>query len=1241
MKSLAKPVAGLVTLVVVLSAALALTAPPTAEAVAQVRAAKQKNADKGRKKKGKRKGKKAKRRKKSTVNNVKGKEPNRGGTLDLKSVDPQVAIKHLNLPKGFRIELFASEKDFPLHNPVSMTWDGRGRLWVSTMPTYPQYVPGVPPSDKLIVLEDTDGDGKADKHSVFADRLHLATGFELGDGGVYVAQQPNLVFLKDTDGDGRADFKRVILHGFGTEDSHHAISAFTWGPGGGLYIHEGTFHHSQVETPYGPVRLQYAGIFRYEPKTFLLEVFVSYPFANPWGHVFDRWGQNFVADASGGSNYFGTAFSGRIDYPHKHARMKEFTSTKVRPTCGCELVSSRHFPDEFQGDFLLNNCIGFQGVKHHRVIPEGSGFTTKELEPLVFSTDINFRPVDIQFGPDGALYLCDWFNPLIGHMQYSLRDERRDHFHGRIWRIRHTGKPLLKPVRAAGRSIATLLNQLTSYEDRTRYRARRELWQRDPEEVLSAVDAWVESLEGSDDEQAEHHRLEALWVTQGLHAPRPALLKRLLRSGNPHARAAATRVLCFQRRDFPAALELIRVQANDEFPRVRLEAVRACSWFPEPLAAEVALEVIKHDRDYYIDYTLKETMRQLEQYWKPAMTSGRPFAIGNPAGVRYLLANISPSELARLKPSRMVFEAMLSRTQVPMADRRRALVGMAKLKKTDMMTELLAAIEAVDRGQPGETDTVLFDLGHVLTGHAAAELGRVRKRLEILATGSQRPVSRQIGYVSLLTADGNSDAAWRLAARSSAGRKDLLDGLVLLPDPKLRASLHRRVSPLLEKPVGRSKAARNLRLAAFSAATVLPGHETDVFRTLAAFARSGDERHAAVQAISKIPKYRWDKAQAAPLITSLIAFAASIPPKQRTRADVRDALGLAGELTTLVPEKIGGPARDEINRLGVRRIMIRPVPHRMKYDRNVIAVQAGKPVEIVFDNADIMPHNLIITRPGQMIAVARAAERMATRPDAFVKHFVPQSDQIVAATRLLQARQSQRLVIEVPTQTGEYPYVCTFPNHWRTMNGVMHVVDNLKEFLANNPIAEPIPIESRPFVRNWSLGDLAGDLDSLDRGRSYVRGKSLFEAGACTRCHRMNEVGGNVGPDLGKLEAKVTRQQILQSIIEPSKEIKDKFRSFLVVTDDGRQHTGMILERTPKIVRLVSNPLGKAQHKPMEIPVESIELTKPLTVSLMPEKLLSTLSREEIFDLLAYIEARGRADHRLYRTADGKPDRSR
>jgi glucose/arabinose dehydrogenase/lysophospholipase L1-like esterase len=532
---------------------------------------------------------------------------------------PEEEQKSFTLPEGYAINLFASEVEFPaLEDPVAITFDAKGRLWVTVMPSYPMYLPGKKPNDKVLILEDANEDGQADRCTIFAEGLHVPTGIELGDGGVYVSQMPNLMLLKDINGDDRADTRELIMHGFDTADSHHAMHAFTWDPGGALYWQEGVFHYSQIETPYGPRRCNESGIFRWEPRTWKFEVFVSYGFANPWGHYIDRWGQNFVADASGGANYYGTAFSGQVDYPQKHGGMKQFFPMQWRPTCGCELVYSRHFPRDTQGDYLLNNNIGFQGILRYRVKEEGSGFSGTPVEPLLKSSDPNFRPVALQFGPDGALYVVDWFNPLIGHMQHSLRDPNRDHTHGRIWRITYPNRPLVQKPRIAGATVSQLLDLLKSYEDGTRYRARRELRERPQQEVLSALDNWVAGLNPSDSEYWRQ-MLEALWLHQSLDEVDLPLLKRLLTCPEPRARAAATRVLCYERDRVENPLELLRKQVNDEHPRVRLEAIRALSFFDGDSAAkaqEIALESLVLPQDDYLEYTLNETTKTLDQRLK-------------------------------------------------------------------------------------------------------------------------------------------------------------------------------------------------------------------------------------------------------------------------------------------------------------------------------------------------------------------------------------------------------------------------------------------------------------------------------------------------------------------------------------------------------------------------------------------------------------------------------------------------
>lgn len=554
-------------------------------------------------------------------------DSNTGDLVDIKTNKPNISLlsseqtqAKMKLAPDYAVNLFASDEEFPeLKNPVQFSWDAKGRLWVVCMPTYPMVLPGNSPDDKVLILEDKDGDGKADTCQTFAHGLHVPTGIALGDGGAYVAEQPNLVFLKDTNGDDVADSKTVILGGFDSADSHHSISAFTWDQGGALYFEEGTFHHTQVETPYGPKRNVNAGVYRFEPRTFKFDVFVSYSFANPWGHYVDGWGQNFIADASGGNNYWGTAFSGNLDYPRKHGGMKELLKMQWRPTAGCELVSSRNFPADAQGDFLLNNCIGFQGVLHYKLKDEGadkerptSGFWGDPVDPLLKCSDEDFRPVDLEFGPDGALYLCDWYNPLVGHMQHSIRDPNRDHAHGRIWRVHYTKNPLVKPVKIDGEPIATLLDYFkTEPEERTRERVRLELRSRDRDDVLAEAKKWLAGIDKSDKDY-EHHRLEVLWMHQQQDVVNESLLKDVLASKDYRARAAGTRVLCYWRDRVPEPIALLQTLVNDEHPRVRLEAVRALSFFDNQAAIDAATEVLLYPTDDYINYVYKETLDTLE-----------------------------------------------------------------------------------------------------------------------------------------------------------------------------------------------------------------------------------------------------------------------------------------------------------------------------------------------------------------------------------------------------------------------------------------------------------------------------------------------------------------------------------------------------------------------------------------------------------------------------------------------------
>jgi len=706
---------------------------------------------------------------------------------------PEEALRQMEIEDGYEVNLFASEVQFPnLANPVQMTFDAQGRLWIATMPGYPQYFPGTPVDDKILIYEDTDGDGRADKETVFAGGLHLPTGFEIADGGCYVAQEPNLVFLEDTDGDDKADVREIVLDGFDSADSHHAIGAFVSDPGGGLLMMEGTFHQTAVETIRGPKRCSNAGIFRYDRKREQFDVFVSYPFANPWGETFDRWGQYFVADASGGANYFGTAFSGDIDYPQKRGSMKQFLKMQWRPTSGCEFVSSRQFPDDAQGNYLLNNCIGFQGVLQYKVREEGSGFAADPVDPLLKSNDRNFRPVDLEFGPDGCLYLVDWYNPLVGHMQHSLRDPNRDHAHGRIWRVKAKDRPLVVPTKIAGAPTAQLLDALKAYEDRTRYRARAELRARPAAEVLPATAAWIAGLDPNDPE-FHHHLVEALWVHQAQDVVDEPLLDRLLGCPEPRARAAAVRVLSFWRERAGDVSGRLRNAVADEHPRVRLEAVRALSFFRDQEAINIAIESLAMPQDEYLSYVFGETIKTLSRRVPAAVAGGasgsaRPLVtliesgrlpenrVGDAVGM--LLERGGPDELAWL------FAELLAPRKLPAGQRATIGAGLVQaavergIKPAGDLAALRPLLTGSDRG---------LQIPAIKLAAAWRDPGSI-PALEMLAAGEKAGGEPQRQAILALAAIGTPAAQATIESLCAASRPEPVRLLAIAALGKLDTS---------------------------------------------------------------------------------------------------------------------------------------------------------------------------------------------------------------------------------------------------------------------------------------------------------------------------------------------------------------------------------------------------------------------------------------------------------------------
>ena len=525
-------------------------------------------------------------------------DPGKNGNLTYLS--GQEAISKLKIDPDYKIELFADETRFPnLVKPVQMAFDNKGRLWVACMPTYPHWKPGDPrPNDKLIILEDTNNDGKADTEKVFADNLHLPLGFEFANGGVFVSQGTNLMFLKDNNGDDKADTREIILSGYDDHDTHHNSHSYTMDPSGAFYSGEGVFLHTNIETPYGTVRATNGGYYRYSPQLKKLERTAQIPIPNPWGVLFDDWGQPIFAETSSPDVRWLMPSTSLPRYGENNIKSAQLIEKDqmVRPTSGIELISSRHFPENVQGDLLINNTIGFLGTKQHTLKDDGTGYSSKFVKDLIVSDDKNFRPVDLEFAPDGSLFIIDWHNILIGHMQHNARDPLRDHERGRVYRITHKTRPLVTPANIDGATVDELLDNLKLPEYRSRYRTKRELRDRPATEVLPKLENWLANLD-KNDPNYEHNQLEALWVSWGFNKVNQPLLRKLLKANNYKVRAAAVMVLRYTGHQVADQANLLMQAAQDENSRVRLTSIVATSWLPKAKGLPILAEAKKKPMD--------------------------------------------------------------------------------------------------------------------------------------------------------------------------------------------------------------------------------------------------------------------------------------------------------------------------------------------------------------------------------------------------------------------------------------------------------------------------------------------------------------------------------------------------------------------------------------------------------------------------------------------------------------------
>jgi mono/diheme cytochrome c family protein/glucose/arabinose dehydrogenase len=534
---------------------------------------------------------------------------------DEKALTPEEQLATFTVADGYEVQLVASEKDGVV-KPVQISWDERGRMLVACSPGYPHLEVGAPPHDFILILELEDG--KVSKSWKYADGLTMTNGMEPGDGGVFVCDYDELLHFRDTDNDGKADQRRVVLSGFGIGDTHQLINSINHGDDGSLWLSQGLHVRSYVETPWGIKRLDQSGLWRLRPRTLRLDGYFNNARAgsNCWGVITDDWGQIFHKSGDRATGYYsqpGLVRAADGFMPDDYDRVGAMFRSNAK-SVAIDLLGSKALPDDAQGGAVIAGFMASK-VELHRILDAGSGFGSEQMPVLLQSSNNAFRPVDVSQGPDGAIYVCDFYNPIIGHYQASYRDPERDKSHGRIWRISAKGRPAIRQPDLAGMDVPALLGQLSSSERWTQYQAQRLMFWKPTDEVVKALDAWTAKVT----DEALLRR--ALGIYEAHETVRPALLKRLLAGKDARIRAYATRMAGMWSDRLPEAIVLLKSSAADPDARVRLQAIVAATYVATPDAVEIPAIASTQPRDKFIDYALTQSIRALKPRWQTELAS--------------------------------------------------------------------------------------------------------------------------------------------------------------------------------------------------------------------------------------------------------------------------------------------------------------------------------------------------------------------------------------------------------------------------------------------------------------------------------------------------------------------------------------------------------------------------------------------------------------------------------------------
>lgn len=957
-------------------------------------------------------------------------------------LSPEESVKHIQIPVDFTLDVFAHEPD--VMHPIAMTWDERGRLFVLITKDYPNERKDTGGSDYILICEDTNKDGKADKFTKFSDDLSIPTGLVFANGGIIVSQAPHMLFLQDTNGDDKADVKKILFSGFGTGDTHAGPSNLHYGFDNWIY---GSVGYSGFKGKFGNADSLNFGqaLFRFKPDGTDMEI-VAKTSNNTWGLGFNEAGDLFGSTANNShgwysaipNRYFGKS---KVDNGSRstdtHKDMQPITP-KVRQVdvfggftaaAGHNFYTARAFPKKYWNNVAFVSEPTGHILHQNFMNAKGTDFEDQLGFNLLAGADEWVAPVFAEVGPDGAVWVADWYSYIIQHNPTPKGSENgkgnayetdlRDFTHGRLYRIGWKDAPKYTPIVLSKDRPDELVATLKNTNMLWRRHAQRLLVERGNKDVVGKLIELVKD-KSVDEIGLNTAAIHALWTLQGLKAIEdPQVLAAVTEAlKHPSADVRKTAVQILPRTPATAQTLLTADALHDKAPLVVLNSLLAFSEIPYTPEVETAV------------LGLMDTYAQPEDRWMPDAFAAVLNAQDGKLREKYLAQRVSKSSATAASAQKANSDKGMDHSNMDhsahMAAAKPTVEGSAELAITNITIEpktpyvreyARVVIEITNQGSvavPKELVPVV-NVGirsrSLNTNYISRQLnsGIAPGETVKLTEGNNGPWKSGFGFTS--------DESGKVNITATVD----VDNVV----PEKDENKNNTMSKSFEVK-------RMDKLSDFALERATRGYTSyasgdDVLKLMKT-AQTLDPQGR--NAIMKGIVGAWNPKRKETANDEGKTLLASI------KGDLPD--DLSTRFTTLMESY--GIKEDVAVDPNVQVVQIKAIREEMKFSLTEFTAIAGKTIELVFENPDAMQHNVVVGKPKSTEIIGAAADKMITAKDGAEKNYVPNIPQVLAATPLVNPGQTFRLKFVVPDVVGDYPYVCTFPGHWRLMKGNMKVI---------------------------------------------------------------------------------------------------------------------------------------------------------------------------------------------------------